>query len=77
MAKVYWEAEITKIMNHEIAIRTDRLLRGDLDGLSVVGMVDRLQHYREFADEITAILIRADMDEEEERKKEADADADS
>lgn len=75
MGKVYWEAEITKIMNDEIASRVDRLLRGDEDIAADVQTVKRLRHYREFADEITALLIRADMDDEEARKKAAQKEA--
>ena len=71
MGKVYWESEITRIMNDEIASRVDRLLRGDADIAADVKTVERLRHYREFADEITALLIRADMDDEEARKKAA------
>lgn len=69
MGKVYWEAEITKIMNDEISSRMDRLLRGDADIPADVKAIERLRHYREFADEITALLIRADMDEEEAEKQ--------
>lgn len=68
---LYFENEITQIMTKEIAKRVNRLLRGDADIAADAKELERIRHCMEFAEEITAQLIRADMDEEEARNNAA------